>query len=225
MKKATTPVKTATSSKPKPATGSSKHIEEKKKAPVKIKSSETENKTSDKQAMATIEPVHVAPIEMDFKNIVNELAIEGENKPKFNDKWPLVMDENERLSTFFRHRDCNYINCLEKDHLESDHLRIKILGALRYNKPLIIDLMDNMNLLDIFKEACEKIDVNLYKNIMDTSIRKEEIFMELVKSEDGSEFSQYQFNSTETFKVVFLITKTDLPENFQKNFVSYLVKY
>ena len=226
MKKATTAAKVAASNKHKPVIGSNKHIVEKTKAPVKVNESESAQGTSSKQVKPLTESTTpIASIEMDFKQIVNELAMLGENKPTFNDKWPLVMDENERLSTFLRHRDVCSVNCLEKDSLDAEKLRMKIIGALRYNKPLVIDFMDNMSLLDIFKQACDKIDSNLYKHIMDTSIRKEEIYMKLVKDEDGDEYSKYQFNVNGMFKTIFIISKTDLPESFRNNFVPYLVKY
>ncbi len=41
-----------------------------------------------------------------------------------------------------RYLDTNYVNALSRANMEADRLRRSVLGAIRYGKPLVLDLMD-----------------------------------------------------------------------------------
>ena len=47
-------------------------------------------------------------------------------------RWPLVIDNTERVSVFLRHRDCNYVDALDKEQMTSERIRLALLGGVRY---------------------------------------------------------------------------------------------
>ena len=46
-------------------------------------------------------------------------------------RWPLLIDSSPQTSTFLRYRDTNFLNALNPKQMESDVIRLALLGALR----------------------------------------------------------------------------------------------
>ncbi|VDP80751.1 unnamed protein product [Echinostoma caproni] len=94
-----------------------------------------------------------------FKDVGDRLAS--------TEKWPLVVDPTDQASTFLRYRDTNYLNVLNPKQMHSETIRIALLGALRYGKPVVLDLMDLDNTLDtICRRAFESIKNTLLEDII-----------------------------------------------------------
>ena len=52
------------------------------------------------------------------------------------------MDVTDRCATFLKYRDTNYINAVDPTQMKPEVVRMALLGALRYGKPIVIDMMD-----------------------------------------------------------------------------------
>ncbi len=90
------------------------------------------------------------------------------------DRWPLVIDNNGNVSTFLRHRDCNYLDALDQAKMDPEKIRIALLGGIRYGKPVIIDLMGSDIWDGVVVPAFEKVKPGLLKDIYHKNIIKEE---------------------------------------------------
>lgn len=88
-------------------------------------------------------------------------------------RWPMVIDTSNRTPTFLRYQDTNYINALMPKDMVPDVIRMGVLGAIRYGKPFVLDMME----VDMFETATRIMDEvlpNLMEMIMDKSILLEE---------------------------------------------------
>ena len=52
------------------------------------------------------------------------------------------MDVTDRCATFLKYRDTNYINAVDPTQMKPEVVRMALLGALRYGKPIVFDMMD-----------------------------------------------------------------------------------
>ena len=158
-----------------------------------------------------------------LKQFVSIVFDQTDSELNQSNKWPLFIDANERGSAFLRHRDTVYVNCLDKRRLEKESLRLSIIGAIFYNKPLVIDIMDNLNLLDVFKTACDEIDSKLWEELNNKSILKDESFFRLVKPNDGDSFENYKYVDTGKFITVYLISKIDPSADLANSYCIYSI--
>ena len=125
------------------------------------------------------------------------------------EKWPLIIDQNEQAATFLRYRDTNYVNCLDMKLMQADKFRLSLLGAIRYGKPFVLDLMQyDQELVESVKSVCGQIDyANLYEDLCSKKLVHNDKFMGLVKPDkDGKDYELQNFNEIrlKNFKVLFL---------------------
>ncbi len=75
--------------------------------------------------------------ELDLKTLINEVFQE----PDLSKRWYLVIDnESRRCSAFFRHRHVSYVDCLEKNSMDPEKLRLIILNSLRHGGTIIFGI-------------------------------------------------------------------------------------
>jgi hypothetical protein len=132
------------------------------------------------------------------------------------DKWPLILDQNEQASTFLRYRDTNYVNCLDMNIMQPNKFRLALLGSIRYGKPFVLDLLQyDQELLEATKVVCNQIDLNLFDEICNKTIVKNERYMRLVKTTDGKEYEAHNFLDIRSkyFKVL-IITSNPYPSDY-----------
>lgn len=106
----------------KNAATSKSDASEKEKAPLKIETSTVSS-----------------PIEINLKGI-DKLIFED-----LNVKWPLIIDPNERVSAFLRHRDTNIVNAMDLQHMKGESVRVKLISALRFGKVFAIGIVCFLN--------------------------------------------------------------------------------
>lgn len=133
------------------------------------------------------------------------------NRISESGKWPLIIDPNAQAATFLRYRDTNYINTLSPKDMEPDKVRMSLLGAIRYGKPLVIDMME-VDMFHAVDRRFSEVLEGLMDMIMDKSIMQEENYLKLLKEGDPSEYHKNKFNPLRTvsFKL-YIITKNTLP--------------
>ena len=128
----------------------------------------------------------------------------------FQQKWPLLLDPTDRVGTFLRHRDVNYVDAFRPNHLSPPLLRVSLLGSLRHGKPLVIDLHD-VPTLEAVCASFETIQKGLWSKVLDRSIRDKAAFMTLVREdEDGEQYSATKFSSQMLEAWMFVIVTSAL---------------
>lgn len=133
------------------------------------------------------------------------------NKIADSGKWPLLIDSTQKASTFLRYRDTNYLNALNPQTMTPDRIRMALIGALRFGKPVVLDMMG----VDVFEACCmrfDEVEEGLMKKIMDRSIMKEENYKSLLQEDDGDDYQLKRFNEQRTCQFKFiLITQVPYP--------------
>ncbi|KAF5394902.1 hypothetical protein PHET_09636 [Paragonimus heterotremus] len=129
-------------------------------------------------------------------------------------KWPLVVDPTDCASTFLRYRDTNYVNVLNPRHLDPETIRIALLGALRYGKPFVLDLMGLDSIVEsLCRPRFEAIKSTLICDIIEQRIRDPFTYEDLIKPIDSEEFAKSRFIQRNLDKFLFiLVTKNPFPE-------------
>lgn len=136
------------------------------------------------------------------------------NKIKDSGKWPLIIDSSGQAATFLRYRDTNFIQALNPTQMEPEKIRLCILGALRYGKPAVLDMMQ----VDMYETCIMRFDEvfpGLMAHIMDKSILNESVYEKLIRESDGDDYNKNKFidHYTQNFKFVILTENPLPPDN------------
>nr|XP_025043342.1 putative IQ motif and ankyrin repeat domain-containing protein LOC642574 homolog isoform X2 [Pelodiscus sinensis] len=129
-------------------------------------------------------------------------------------RWPLIIDPSGQAATFLRYRDTNYLNTLNPNDMNMETIRLALLGALRYGKPVVFDMME-VNMFDAVKRQLEGIETGLAEAILSKKILQNERYLSLIRATDGSEYAQTEFQATRigNFKFFFVIKRHQPPED------------
>ncbi|CAI8018802.1 IQ motif and ankyrin repeat domain-containing protein 1 [Geodia barretti] len=151
-----------------------------------------------------------------MKDVGNKIAGSG--------KWPLLIDAGKQAATFLRYRDTNYINCCNPRQMEPEAIRLSLLGAIKYGKFLVLDVMDVEGLWEGVEQRMNLVQKDLLQNLMNMSLIKENKFQGLCKDSDGDEYSPKALLSARVheFKLVVLTQLDFLPKDFTEQF--YVIK-
>lgn len=128
-----------------------------------------------------------------IKDLDDVLLKDIGNVVRSSGKWPLVIDVSGQASVFLRYIDSNYVNTLSKANMDANKLRRNILGAIRYGKPLVLDLLE----VDMWDEVNRDFDViqkGLLGRLMDKSLMKNEGYLELRRDSDGDDYETSKFD-------------------------------
>ncbi|XP_065438428.1 IQ motif and ankyrin repeat domain-containing protein 1 isoform X1 [Chrysemys picta bellii] len=128
-------------------------------------------------------------------------------------RWPLIIDPSGQAATFLRYRDTNYLNTLNPNDMNIETIRLALLGALRYGKPVVFDMME-VNMFDAVKRQLEGIESGLAEAILSKQILQNERYLSLVRATDGPEYSPTEFQATRlgNFKLFVVIKRHQPPE-------------
>ncbi|KAI0224678.1 putative IQ motif and ankyrin repeat domain-containing protein [Lamellibrachia satsuma] len=114
------------------------------------------------------------------------------------------MDQPEGQSTtFLRYQDVNFLDAVRTETMEPEKIRRSLLGAVRYGKPLVLDMSD-VNMYKTLSMRFDEIQKGLLQSIMDKSFIEQELYLQLVKPEDGDDYDKYMFNDVNKFKFIIL---------------------
>ncbi|XP_069477984.1 IQ motif and ankyrin repeat domain-containing protein 1 isoform X2 [Ambystoma mexicanum] len=138
-----------------------------------------------------------------MKDVGNRINLDG--------RWPLIVDPTGQAATFLRYRDTNYLDTLNPAHMQTDTIRLALLGSLRFGKPLVFDMME-VDMFNALKRQLDDIQAGLAEDLLSKKILQNERYLSLVKPTDGLEYSRTHFQTgrTENFKL-FIITKLHQP--------------
>ncbi|XP_069931721.1 IQ motif and ankyrin repeat domain-containing protein 1 isoform X13 [Oryctolagus cuniculus] len=120
-------------------------------------------------------------------------------------RWPLVIDPSGQAATFLRYQDTNYLDTVNPEHLRPERIRLALLGALRYGKPLVFDLRD----LDLFAAVLRQLDAvqpGLAQALLSRGLLEQERYLSLRRPADGPEYSPARFQEARLhrFRLLFV---------------------
>ena len=154
---------------------------------------------------------HLPGLKVAIRELDEVLVRDVGNRIAESGKWPLIIDPSSQAATFLRYRDTNYFNALSPQQMQPEKIRLGVLGAVRYGKPLVLDMME----VEMF-EACrmkfDEVEKGLLNSIMDKSIMQEGKYIKLIRKNDSEEYQRNKFNSfrTQNFKF-YILTKNPFP--------------
>uniref|UniRef100_A0A7M4F7X5 IQ motif and ankyrin repeat containing 1 n=1 Tax=Crocodylus porosus TaxID=8502 RepID=A0A7M4F7X5_CROPO len=125
-------------------------------------------------------------------------------------KWPLIIDPSGQAAVFLRYRDTNYLNTLNPNHMNPETVRLALLGAIRYGKPVVFDMME-VNMFDAVKRQLEGITPGLAEAVL-TLLAASCRYLCLARATDGPEYFRTAFQEARTKKFkLFIVTKCHHP--------------
>ena len=101
--------------------------------------------------------------------------------------------------------DSNYVNALSPYDMEDERLRRSVLGALRYGKPVVLDLME----VDVWGSMPGQFDAaspGLLPMLISGDIVNEKQYSKLVRPGDGDEYALGQFREDRLRLFRFVVT-------------------
>ncbi|XP_061294150.1 IQ motif and ankyrin repeat domain-containing protein 1 isoform X2 [Bos javanicus] len=126
-------------------------------------------------------------------------------------RWPLVIDPSGQAATFLRYQDTNYVDAVNPDHLRPERIRLALLGALRFGKPLVFDLRE-VDLFPAVQQQLEAVQPGLAQELLGRGLLEQERYLSLLRPTDGPEYSPNQFQEArlQHFRL-FFVTKVRWP--------------
>ncbi|GAX77970.1 hypothetical protein CEUSTIGMA_g5412.t1 [Chlamydomonas eustigma] len=167
----------------------------------------------------------VAGVPVGIKELDDVLVRDVGNKIKSDGRWPLIIDPSGQASVFLRYLDTNYVNALSSNNLEPNRLRRSILGAVRYGKPVVLDLMDCDVLWEEMPKIFDSVQPGLLSSILDKSLITTDKYLALTRQEDGEEYEPNKFQECRisAFKFILLTTESQPNEEMTEKFYSLRV--
>lgn len=164
--------------------------------------------------------------EFPFKKLADVVFEDTDNLWKSSGKWPVVFDPSARARTFLKYRNVIFVDSFSPKQMEADALRRSVLGALRYGKPLVLDLRD-VPMLSMLEEKFNAILPNLFDDILSKKFQNRDVFVKLLRQPaDGPELAEEKFSSVmaSEAKVIVVSESIGVDAAFGSRFVMLRVE-
>ncbi|CAK8672610.1 unnamed protein product [Clavelina lepadiformis] len=133
------------------------------------------------------------------------------NRIKDSGKWPMIIDTTGQASTFLRYRDTNYVCALNPKDVEEERMRMSLIGAIRFGKPFVIDMLE-VDMFATISDIFDNIHPGLMEDVMTKALLENSNYMKLIKPTDHDEYqkSKFQHHRVDNFTLIIL-TKNKYP--------------
>jgi hypothetical protein len=141
-------------------------------------------------------------------------------------RWPFLVDATGKAATYLRYRDTNFLDAVDQQALRPEKLRPLLLGALRFGKPLAIDLRDT-TLLPFVAAAFDAVQKGLWAAVLDGSVVEPSCYATLIRDGDGDLYKPHQFSPGTRAKMIILLVATAMTvdDATLKRFVVFEAKH
>lgn len=148
---------------------------------------------------------------------ITRIIDDNDDSIKSSGKCALIIDSVGNVKTFLRHTSVNYVNCTDPFSMKPDTLRRAVIGAIRFNKPLALDIEDrDIGFWVKTKEAFDEIHKDLLEKLINSKILENDEYLKLAKVEiDGEDYRDFYFTNINSFKLIILTEN----ENFDPLFL------
>jgi len=106
-----------------------------------------------------------------------------------SDRYSLIVDLGEKASLFLKYRDVNLALAYRPADVEPETLRKLILGALRFGKPFVLDMLSLETDEHSLSALLDPVMPGLLKLLLSKEILKEEHYSKLIHESDGDEYN------------------------------------
>lgn len=131
---------------------------------------------------------------------------------KESDRPVLVADLNGQIGTYLQFRDCNMHCYARPADVEPERIRIGLLGALRFGKPFVLDMMSLELDHEGVKALFDAVFEGLFGLILNKKIMKEQQYQKLFSGKEGEEYGPAYWSEATTAHYNFiLLSKHPLP--------------
>lgn len=116
--------------------------------------------------------------------------------------------------TFFTYRDVNLVYAYRPDDVEPQSLRKKVMGALRYGKPLVLDYLSIAIDKEAVVELFDAVLPGLFQLIVSKQILEEANWSRLIREGDDPDYAvdMWKPRNLEFFHFIFVSKLPKLPE-------------
>ncbi|XP_076462676.1 IQ motif and ankyrin repeat domain-containing protein 1-like [Babylonia areolata] len=171
-------------------------------------------------APAKPKPEALPEVEIGLKELMSVLG-DTQGKIKESGRWPLVIDENGRVAVFLHHRDCNTLNALDQLEMAPEMIRKALLGAIRYGKPMVINLVENGD-INIVKDRFDDIMPDLFNLVLTKKILQDDLYMKLTRPNDDADFKNV-FGVQQGFIFMFITTNPTPTDDTKSNVIVFRI--
>lgn len=103
------------------------------------------------------------------------------------------------------YRASNELDMLSRKDFEPETIRIRLLGALRFGKVLMLNIHDITDMYFV-ENSFNAVQPNLWADIMSKKIVEKEVYEKLIRPDvDGDEYRPFMFQAKELFDFIFMI--------------------
>ena len=121
-------------------------------------------------------------------------------------------DLGGKAITYFEYSDCSLCCYGRPSEIDPASLRKKLLGALRYGKPLVLDMMSMELDHDLIEAVFDAVMPGLLDKILTKKVLREEIYTQLITEDDGEEYKPAFFSEKALDHFQFImISKLPVP--------------
>lgn len=145
---------------------------------------------------------------------ITRLADALDSIARDSDRYTLVLDLGGKATVFFQYRDVNMALVYKPSDAEPDTLRKLLLGALRFGKPFVIDMLSLALDEDMLNELLDPVIPSLLQLLLSKRICEEQHYSKLIRPSDGDEYSPtlWKQRNLECFHFVLLSKLPVAPE-------------
>jgi len=143
---------------------------------------------------------------------LQRLADAVDSITKDSDRTILVVDLGGKAITYFEYSDCNLCCYARAAEIEPASLRKKLLGALRYGKPLVLDMLSMELDHNLIEAAFDAVMPGLFGKILTKKVLREEVYTQLINEDDGDDYKAAFFSEKALGHFQFImISKLPVP--------------
>lgn len=176
------------------------------------------------QAQMKAQGDEIDSIEVPFMQISETVINDAEKRYKNIDggKWPMLIDVSGKAAVFLRYRDTNFVDACHPKGMEPESVRKSLVGALRYGKPLVIDLRD-VPMIDFVIEAFNSVRPKLWDEVMSKAVMQPASYAGLIRPTDGEAYGTERWTAAATAGFTLLVVSSALyvDDGVLKDFVVY----
>ena len=131
-----------------------------------------------------------------------------------SDRYTCCVDLSGKAMTFFTYRDVNLVYAYRPDDVEPQSLRKKVMGALRYGKPLVLDYLSMAIDKEAVVELFDAVLPGLFQLIVTKQILQEENWSRLIREGDDPDYAldMWKPRNLEFFHFILVSKLPKLPE-------------
>jgi len=131
-----------------------------------------------------------------------------------NERYTLVLDLGGHAMTFFQYRDVNLVQSYRPDDVEPNALRKKVMGSLRYGKPLIVDYLSIELDEAAIKETFDQVMPGLLGLLLNKKILEEDNYKQLIREGDDPDYAldAWKQRNLDFFHLIFVSKLVKLPD-------------